>query len=51
MIDHTNLEDYEDPVIYDLENRDFEDGPLFHLSLAQQVNGSVRAYKRLGGGN
>ena len=41
MIEHTNLEDYEDPVIYDFENKDFEpDGP-FYLSLAQKVNGSV----------
>jgi SAM-dependent methyltransferase len=40
MIEHTNLEDYEDPVIYDLENKDFEDGP-FYLSLAQQVSGSA----------
>lgn len=41
MTDHTNLEDYEDPKLFDLENNSFEpDGP-FHLSLAQQVGGSV----------
>jgi SAM-dependent methyltransferase len=41
MIDHTNLEDYADPMLFDLENSDFEpDGP-FYLSLAQQVAGSV----------
>ena len=41
MIDHTNLEDYADPRLFDLENSNFEpDGP-FYLSLAQQVGGSV----------
>ena len=40
MIGHTNLEDYEDPVIYDLENQELDDVP-FYLSLAQEVNGSV----------
>jgi SAM-dependent methyltransferase len=41
MIDHTNLEDYADPILFDLENSDFEpDGP-FHLTLAQQVGGPV----------
>ena len=41
MTDHTNLEDYADPILFDLENNDFEpDGP-FYLSLAQQVAGSV----------
>ncbi len=41
MLEHTNLEDYEDPVIYDDENKDFgPDGP-FYLTLAQQVDGSV----------
>lgn len=41
MTDHTNLEDYADPTLFDLENSDFEpDGP-FYLSLAQQVGGSV----------
>jgi SAM-dependent methyltransferase len=39
MIDHSNLEDYEDPVIYDAENRNFEpDGP-FYLALAEKVGG------------
>ena len=41
ILEHTNLEDYDDPAIYDLENKNFEpDGP-FYLSMAQQVNGSV----------
>ena len=41
MIDHTNLEDYADPVLFDLENGSFEpDGP-FYLSLCKQVGGSV----------
>lgn len=41
MTDHTNLEDYADPMLFDAENSDFEsDGP-FYLSLAQQVAGSV----------
>ena len=41
MIDHTNLEDYVDPILFDLENGDFEpDGP-FHLMLAQRLGGSV----------
>jgi len=41
VIDHTNLEDYAAPTLFDLENSDFEpDGP-FLLSLAQQVGGSV----------
>jgi SAM-dependent methyltransferase len=41
MIDHTNLEDYAHPILFDLENSDFEpDGP-FYLSLARQVGGPV----------
>jgi SAM-dependent methyltransferase len=40
MIDHTNLEDYDDPVIYDLENKDIDDVP-FYLSLAKDVSGDV----------
>jgi SAM-dependent methyltransferase len=41
MTEHTNLEDYADPVLFDIENSEFEpDGP-FYLSLAQQVAGSV----------
>ena len=41
MIDHTNLEDYADRVLFDLENGSFEpDGP-FYLSLCKQVGGSV----------
>ena len=41
MIDHTNLEDYADPLLYDLENSSFEPDGSFYLSLAQQVGGSV----------
>ena len=41
MLDHTNLEDYTDPILFDLENNDFEpDGP-FYLSLAQKMGGEV----------
>jgi SAM-dependent methyltransferase len=41
MLDYTNLEDYDDPILFDLENSEFEpDGP-FYLSLAEQVGGSV----------
>ena len=41
MFDHTNLEDYANPVLFDLENSDFEPDGLFYLSLVQQVGGSV----------
>jgi SAM-dependent methyltransferase len=38
---NSNLEEYADPVLYDLENRSFEpDGPFF-LQLAQQIGGAV----------
>ena len=41
MPDTTNLEDYTDPILYDLENQDFEpDGP-FYLSLAKKLGGPV----------
>ena len=41
MFNHSNLEDYTDPVLYDLENDDFEpDGP-FYLAHAQRVKGPV----------
>lgn len=41
MIDHSNLEDYVDPAIYEAEHPDFEaDGP-FYLALAKQVGGPV----------
>ena len=37
MIDHSNLEDFEDPLLYDAEEGDFEpDGP-FYLALAEKV--------------
>jgi SAM-dependent methyltransferase len=41
LLDHTNLEDYADPALYDLENGEFEpDGPYF-LDLALQAGGAV----------
>src|SRR5688500_1012790 len=41
MVEHTNLEEYDDPEIYDFENRAFEpDGP-FYLELAQRMGGST----------
>ena len=41
MDNNTNLSDYADPEIYDLENQDFEpDGPFF-LDYARKLNGSV----------
>jgi SAM-dependent methyltransferase len=41
VLDHTNLEDYADPALYDLENGEFEpDGPYF-LDLALQAGGAV----------
>lgn len=37
----TNLEDYRDPALYDLENTEFgPDGP-FYLSLAREIGGRV----------
>jgi SAM-dependent methyltransferase len=41
LFNHTNLEDYADPILFDLENSDFEpDGP-FYLSFAQQIGEPV----------
>ena len=41
MPDHTNLEDYTDPDLFDLENQDFEpDGP-FYLALAKKLGGAA----------
>ena len=41
IIDHNNLEDYQDPVLYDLENVDFEpDGP-FYLALAERYGSPI----------
>ena len=41
IIDHNNLEDYQDPVLYDLENADFEpDGP-FYLALAEKYGDPI----------
>ena len=41
MIDHNNLADYADPVLYDLENADEEPMGSFLLKLAQQANGPI----------
>ncbi len=41
MINHTNLEDYTDPVLFDLENNHFDPDGSFYLNLAQQVGGQV----------
>lgn len=41
LTNSSNLEEYADPVIYDLENSKFEpDGP-FYLALAQRFSGPV----------
>src|SRR4051812_38157259 len=41
MVEESNLEEYDDPEIYDFENRDFKpDGP-FYLALAQRMAGPV----------
>ncbi len=41
MIDHTNLEDYADPILFDLGNSDFEPDGTFYLSLAKKQGGPV----------
>ncbi len=41
MIDHNNLADYADPILYDLENSDVEPVGSFLLKLVQKANGSV----------
>lgn len=41
MIDHSNLEDYTDPAIYDAENPNFEPDGSFYLALAKQIGGPV----------
>ena len=41
MINHDNLIEYADPILYDLENQGFEPTGPFYLSLAQEVGGSV----------
>lgn len=33
MIDHNNLADYQDPVLYDLENKETEEAGDFYLAL------------------
>jgi SAM-dependent methyltransferase len=37
----TNLEEYDDPEIYDQENADFEPDGDFYLAYAQQIGGAV----------
>ncbi|RPI82483.1 MAG: class I SAM-dependent methyltransferase [Chloroflexi bacterium] len=41
MESDSNLEEYADPVLYDLENREFEPDGSFFLTLARQVGGPV----------
>ena len=41
MLDHSNLEDYEDPVLYDAQNDDFGADGSFYLALAQKVGGPM----------
>jgi SAM-dependent methyltransferase len=41
MIDHDNLADYEDPILYDLENKDNPQGRHFYTTLAQKYGNSV----------
>lgn len=39
MVEHTNLEEYDDPEIYDFENRQFEPEGPFYLDLARWIGG------------
>ena len=41
MIDHDNLSDYLDPVLYDLENGRYEPSEKFYLTLAQKYGNPV----------
>ncbi len=41
MTDIDQLKEYENPVLYDLENQDFEPDGLFFLALAKQLGGPV----------
>lgn len=41
MSTYTNLEEYADPEIYDLENKDFEPDGSFYQALAQKLGGTV----------
>lgn len=41
MIDRDNLADYDDPLLYDLENADEEPMGSFLLKLARQANGPI----------
>jgi SAM-dependent methyltransferase len=41
MADHSNLEEYSHPALYDLENPDFEPEGSFYLSIAQETGGPV----------
>jgi SAM-dependent methyltransferase len=41
MIKHNNLADYEDPYLYDLENKEAGEVGAFYLALAQKCGGPV----------
>jgi trans-aconitate methyltransferase len=41
MITHNNLADYEDPYLYDLENRETGEASAFYVALAQKFGGPV----------
>ena len=41
MIDHDNLSDYIDPILYDLENQRHEPAENFYLTLARQFGGPI----------
>jgi SAM-dependent methyltransferase len=41
MLTNYNLEEYADPILYDLENHAFEPAGPFYLALAQRFGGSV----------
>lgn len=41
MTGHTNLEDYQDPVFYDLEMEQLGTPDVFYLTLAQRIGGDV----------
>lgn len=41
MLTSINLSEYEDPLLYDLENQDSEQDEIYLLGLAQKLNGPV----------
>jgi len=41
MVDHSNLEEYSSPELYDLENPDFEPEGSFYLSIAKETGGPI----------